>query len=83
MNILGNYKHDTIRITHSTSAKRKEVGRMKVELFADVVPKTAENFRQFCTGEFRCMNLHFTTMNFICHLATQIASLSRSFSINS
>ncbi|PNI52582.1 PPIH isoform 1 [Pan troglodytes] len=26
---------------------------MKIELFADVVPKTAENFRQFCTGEFR------------------------------
>ena len=24
-----------------------------VQLFADVVPKTAENFRQFCTGEFR------------------------------
>lgn len=23
----------------------QEVGRMKVELFADVVPKTAENFR--------------------------------------
>uniref|UniRef100_A0A452IV20 Peptidyl-prolyl cis-trans isomerase n=3 Tax=Durocryptodira TaxID=1579337 RepID=A0A452IV20_9SAUR len=31
----------------------QEIGRMKVELFADVVPKTAENFRQFCTGEFR------------------------------
>ncbi|KAE8593089.1 hypothetical protein XENTR_v10018974 [Xenopus tropicalis] len=31
----------------------QEVGRMKVELFADIVPKTAENFRQFCTGEFR------------------------------
>ncbi|XP_022240678.1 peptidyl-prolyl cis-trans isomerase H-like [Limulus polyphemus] len=30
-----------------------EVGRMKMELFADVVPKTAENFRQFCTGEYK------------------------------
>lgn len=29
------------------------VGRIKMELFADVVPKTAENFRQFCTGEHR------------------------------
>ena len=31
----------------------QEVGRIKMELFADVVPKTAENFRQLCTGEFR------------------------------
>ncbi|KAJ8021709.1 Peptidyl-prolyl cis-trans isomerase H [Holothuria leucospilota] len=30
----------------------QDIGRMKMELFADVVPKTAENFRQFCTGEF-------------------------------
>lgn len=31
----------------------QEIGRMIFELFADVVPKTSENFRQFCTGEFR------------------------------
>ncbi|XP_066924245.1 peptidyl-prolyl cis-trans isomerase H-like [Clytia hemisphaerica] len=30
----------------------QDVGRLKIELFADVVPKTAENFRQFCTGEY-------------------------------
>jgi len=30
-----------------------EVGRLIMELFADVVPKTAENFRQFCTGEMK------------------------------
>lgn len=28
-------------------------GRLKFELFADVVPKTAENFRQLCTGEYK------------------------------
>lgn len=27
------------------SRRLQEVGRMKIELFADVVPKTAENFR--------------------------------------
>lgn len=27
------------------------LGRIKMELFQDVVPKTAENFRQYCTGE--------------------------------
>lgn len=27
------------------------MGRIQFELFADSVPKTAENFRQFCTGE--------------------------------
>ena len=29
----------------------KPAGRMTFELFADVVPKTAENFRALCTGE--------------------------------
>jgi peptidyl-prolyl isomerase H (cyclophilin H) len=29
-----------------------KLGRLKMELFADIVPKTAENVRQMCTGEF-------------------------------
>ncbi len=29
------------------------LGRIKFILFSDVTPKTAENFRQFCTGEYR------------------------------
>ncbi len=29
----------------------KDAGRVVFELFADVVPKTAENFKQLCTGE--------------------------------
>jgi hypothetical protein len=28
-------------------------GRIQIELWADIAPKTAENFRQMCTGEFR------------------------------
>lgn len=31
----------------------QKAGRIKMELFADVVPRSAENFRQFCTGEHR------------------------------
>lgn len=27
------------------------LGRVQMELFADITPKTAENFRQYCTGE--------------------------------
>ncbi|CAJ1978024.1 unnamed protein product [Sphenostylis stenocarpa] len=31
-------------------------GRIKMELFADIAPKIAENFRQFCTGEYRLLS---------------------------
>ena len=30
-----------------------DVGRVKMELFVEIVPKTAENFRQPCTGEYK------------------------------
>ena len=32
------------------------LGRIKMELFADVTPRTAENFRKFCTGETKGVN---------------------------
>lgn len=38
-------------------------GRLEIELFADVVPRTAENFRCLCTGE-RGRDLHYKGATF-------------------
>merc|ERR1712137_565891 len=39
------------RVFFDISIGDKEIGRVVFELFADVVPKTAENFRVLCSGE--------------------------------
>ena len=38
-------------VANGLNVTGEPLGRIQFELFADVVPKTAENFRQFCTGE--------------------------------
>lgn len=39
--------------TDCEHATDRPAGRIKMELFKDVAPKTVENFRQFCTGGLR------------------------------
>ncbi|XP_023655010.2 peptidyl-prolyl cis-trans isomerase D [Paramormyrops kingsleyae] len=44
-------KADNPRVFLDVDVGGERVGRIVLELFADVVPKTAENFRALCTGE--------------------------------
>lgn len=39
------------RVFFDVSIGGKHAGRITMELFSDLVPKTAENFRCLCTGE--------------------------------
>lgn len=39
------------KVFFDVSIGSKPAGRITFDLYSDVVPKTAENFRQLCTGE--------------------------------
>lgn len=46
----------SLLLTGMASCAGEPLGRVTFELFKDVVPRTAENFRQLCTGEYKVNN---------------------------
>lgn len=58
------------RVFFDITADNTPLGRITMELRADVVPKTAENFRVLCTGEkgfgFKDSSFHRVITDFMC-----------------
>merc|ERR1711890_88324 len=74
LGILSNPLHLVImatpRVFFDVTADGAPIGRVIMELRADVVPKTSENFRALCTGEkgfgFKGSSFHRVIPNFMC-----------------
>jgi len=51
-NLFSNLRHpDNPIVFFDIAINGNPIGRIHMELFSNIVPKTAENFRQFCVGE--------------------------------
>tara|TARA_B100000795_G_C22610173_1_gene364787 strand:+ start:51 stop:632 length:582 start_codon:yes stop_codon:yes gene_type:complete len=52
-NIVAALERGNIVCFFDISVGTTQIGRIKMELYKTVCPKTVENFRQFCCGEYR------------------------------
>lgn len=55
------------------SADDEPLGHITMELFSNIVPRTAENFRALCTGEkgfgFKNSSFHRIVTDFVCQVS--------------
>jgi peptidyl-prolyl isomerase H (cyclophilin H) len=47
------FDRENVAVFFDISVGGQPIGRIRLELFVDIAPKCVENFRQFCTGEFK------------------------------
>lgn len=71
---LAGLSKDTNPVVYfEVSADDEPLGHITMELFANIVPRTAENFRALCTGEkgfgFKNSRFHRIITDFVCQVS--------------
>lgn len=70
------YDGELTKVFFDITVGGRPTGRIIMELRPDVVPKTAENFRQLCTGEagfgFKGSSFHRVIPGFMCQVSKVI-----------
>jgi peptidyl-prolyl isomerase F (cyclophilin D) len=73
------------RVFFALTADGQALGRVVMELRADVVPKTAENFRALCTGEkgfgYKGSTFHRVIPNFMVRTAVFVGIVPLTYTI--